>query len=138
MWLRFAATGTTRFSLPPLFPSSSSLGPGSGSSTKSPALTLLLRGRHDRRHVSATAVKRRDVALLLAAPPPYLWFCLHVRRRRLCVSPHSHVIKQWMKEQAAKKSAKGNLCHRKSQAGKGNSKGARHGKPETRGHQTPY
>ncbi|VCW68936.1 unnamed protein product, partial [Gulo gulo] len=34
---------------------------------------LLLHGRHDRRHVSATAVKRRDVVLLSVS---HLWFGL--------------------------------------------------------------
>ncbi|XP_019657825.1 C-C motif chemokine 28 [Ailuropoda melanoleuca] len=63
---------------------------------------------------------------------------LHVRRRRICVSPHSHVIKQWMKEQAAKKNAKGNMCHKKKHAGQRKSKGAHTGKPETQAHKTPY
>ncbi|XP_041606428.1 C-C motif chemokine 28 isoform X2 [Vulpes lagopus] len=62
---------------------------------------------------------------------------LHVRRRRLCVSPHSHVIKQWMKEQAAKKNTKGNICHKK-QAGKRKSKGAHQEKPEIHSHKSPY
>ncbi|XP_045856008.1 C-C motif chemokine 28 isoform X4 [Meles meles] len=63
---------------------------------------------------------------------------LHIRRRRICVSPHSPVIKQWMKEQAAKKNAKGNICHKKKHAGQRKSKGAHQGKPEIHSHKTPY
>nr|XP_025723108.1 C-C motif chemokine 28 [Callorhinus ursinus] len=63
---------------------------------------------------------------------------LHVRRRRICVSPHSHVIKQWMKEQAAKKNAKGNSCHKKKHAGQRKSKGAHQGKPEIHSHKSSY
>uniref|UniRef100_A0A8D1QU16 C-C motif chemokine n=1 Tax=Sus scrofa TaxID=9823 RepID=A0A8D1QU16_PIG len=63
---------------------------------------------------------------------------LHVKRRRICVSPHNHLIKQWMKEQAAKKDAKGNICHKKKHHSKRNSKGAHQEKHETHGHKTPY
>ncbi|XP_047586837.1 C-C motif chemokine 28 isoform X3 [Lutra lutra] len=63
---------------------------------------------------------------------------LHVRRRRICVSPRGPVIKQWIKEQAAKKNAKGNICHKKKHAGQRKSKGAHQGKPEVHSHKTPY
>uniref|UniRef100_A0A8D1F0J5 C-C motif chemokine n=2 Tax=Sus scrofa TaxID=9823 RepID=A0A8D1F0J5_PIG len=63
---------------------------------------------------------------------------LHVKRRRICVSPHNHLIKQWMKEQAAKKDAKGNICHKKKHHSKRDSKGAHQEKHETHGHKTPY
>ncbi|XP_006865816.1 PREDICTED: LOW QUALITY PROTEIN: c-C motif chemokine 28 [Chrysochloris asiatica] len=63
---------------------------------------------------------------------------LHVRRRRICVSPHSHTIKQWMKALAGKKNAKGSLCHKKNHPGKRTSKGAYQQKHEPYGHKTPY
>ncbi|PNJ17654.1 CCL28 isoform 2 [Pongo abelii] len=63
---------------------------------------------------------------------------LHVKRRRICVSPHNHTVKQWMKVQAAKKNGKGNVCHRKKHHGKRNSNRAHQGKHETYGHKTPY
>ncbi|KAK2488819.1 hypothetical protein MC885_021899 [Smutsia gigantea] len=63
---------------------------------------------------------------------------LHVKRRRICVSPHSPIIKQWMKEQATKKNAKGNICHKRKHHGKGRSKGAQQEKQRTHGHKTPY
>ncbi|XP_054345470.1 C-C motif chemokine 28 isoform X2 [Pongo pygmaeus] len=63
---------------------------------------------------------------------------LHVKRRRICVSPHNHTVKQWMKVQAAKKNGKGNVCHRKKHHSKRNSNRAHQGKHETYGHKTPY
>ncbi|XP_004388505.1 C-C motif chemokine 28 [Trichechus manatus latirostris] len=63
---------------------------------------------------------------------------LHVRRRRICVSPHNHTIKRWMKAQAAKKNAKGSICHKKNHHSKKTSKGAPQGSHETYGHRTPY
>ncbi|XP_007952210.2 C-C motif chemokine 28 [Orycteropus afer afer] len=63
---------------------------------------------------------------------------LHVRRRRVCVSPHNHTVKQWMKAQEAKKNAKGNICHKKNHHSKRTSKGVHQGKHESRGHKTLY
>nr|XP_019591768.1 PREDICTED: C-C motif chemokine 28 [Rhinolophus sinicus] len=63
---------------------------------------------------------------------------LHVKRRRICASPHSHIIKQWMKKQAAKKSVKGNICHKKKHHGKRNSKGIHQRGHKIHGHKTPY
>ncbi|XP_017505908.3 C-C motif chemokine 28 isoform X1 [Manis javanica] len=63
---------------------------------------------------------------------------LHVKRRRICVSPHNHVMKRWMKEQAAKKNAKGSICHKRQHHSKGSSKGAQQEKQKVHGHKTPY
>ncbi|XP_006207761.2 C-C motif chemokine 28 [Vicugna pacos] len=81
--------------------------------------------------VNVCRIQRADGDCDLAA------VILHVKHRRICVSPHNHVIKQWMKEQAAKKDAKGNVCQKKHH-GRRNSKGAHQGKRETHGHKTPY
>ncbi|TKC44161.1 hypothetical protein EI555_013504, partial [Monodon monoceros] len=99
---------------------------------------------------SATAVKRRSVVLPYFPLPPAaalrfhiifpegFWKDLHIKRRRICVSPHNHVVKQWMKEQAAKKDAKGNICRKKKHHSRRNSKGAHQGRHQTHGHKTPY
>uniref|UniRef100_A0A4W2FGE8 C-C motif chemokine n=1 Tax=Bos indicus x Bos taurus TaxID=30522 RepID=A0A4W2FGE8_BOBOX len=82
--------------------------------------------------VTTCRIQRADGDCDLAA------VILHVKRRRVCVSPHNHVIKQWMNEQAAKKEAKGNICHKKRHHGRRNSKGAHRERQETHGHKTPY
>ncbi|XP_055278071.1 C-C motif chemokine 28 isoform X1 [Moschus berezovskii] len=82
--------------------------------------------------VTTCRIQRADGDCDLAA------VILHVKRRRVCVSPHNHVIKQWMKEQAAKKEAKGNICHKKRHHGRRNSKGEHQERQETHGHKTPY
>ncbi|XP_046528207.1 C-C motif chemokine 28 [Equus asinus] len=82
--------------------------------------------------VNSCRIQRADGDCDLAA------VILHVKRRRICVSPHSHNIKKWMKEQAAKKNAKGTICHKKKHPSKRNSKGAHHRKHETHDHETPY
>ncbi|KAM9680256.1 C-C motif chemokine 28 [Dama dama] len=82
--------------------------------------------------VTTCRIQRADGDCDLAA------VILHVKRRRVCVSPHNHVIKQWMKEQAAKKETKGNICHKKRHHGRRNSQGARQERQETHGHKTPY
>ncbi|KAK1345328.1 hypothetical protein QTO34_014039 [Cnephaeus nilssonii] len=46
--------------------------------------------------VSACRLQRADGDCDLAA------VILHVKDRRICVSPHSHAVKQWMRKQAAK------------------------------------
>nr|XP_010964619.1 C-C motif chemokine 28 [Camelus bactrianus] len=86
---------------------------------------------HISRRLLERVIQRADGDCDLAA------VILHVKRRRICVSAHNHVIKQWMKEQAAKKDAKGNVCQKKHH-GRKNSKGAHQGKRETHGHKTPY
>ncbi|XP_025779557.1 C-C motif chemokine 28 [Puma concolor] len=92
------------------------------------------------RHISRRLLERVNICRIQRADGDcdLAAVILHIRRRRVCVSPHSHIIKQWMKEQEAKKKAKGNLCHKKKQDGKRNSKGAHQGKPETHGYKTPY
>ncbi|KAB0351800.1 hypothetical protein FD754_016657, partial [Muntiacus muntjak] len=82
--------------------------------------------------VTTCRIQRADGDCDLAA------VILHVKRRRVCVSPHNHVIKQWMKEQAAKRETKGNICDKKRHHGRRNSKGARQERQETHGHKTPY
>uniref|UniRef100_A0A8D2CRR2 C-C motif chemokine n=1 Tax=Sciurus vulgaris TaxID=55149 RepID=A0A8D2CRR2_SCIVU len=57
---------------------------------------------------------------------------LHVKRRRICVSPHNHTIKRWMRAQAAKKNGKGKVCQKKHH-GQRSSKAALGGKHEARG-----
>ncbi|XP_003925934.1 C-C motif chemokine 28 [Saimiri boliviensis] len=63
---------------------------------------------------------------------------LHVKRRRICVSPHNRTVKQWIKVQATKKNGKGNVCHRKKHHSKRNSNRAHQGKHEPYGYNTPY
>ncbi|XP_049719404.1 C-C motif chemokine 28 [Elephas maximus indicus] len=82
--------------------------------------------------VTTCRIQRADGDCDLAA------VILHVRRRRICASPHSHTVKQWMKAQAVKKNAKGNICHKKSHHSKRTSKGEQQGTHETSGHRTPY
>ncbi|XP_070332753.1 C-C motif chemokine 28 [Odocoileus virginianus] len=82
--------------------------------------------------VTTCRIQRADGDCDLAA------VILHVKRRRVCVSAHNHVIKQWMKEQAAKKETKGNICHKKRHHGRRNSKTAHQERQETHGHKTPY
>ncbi|XP_042546469.1 C-C motif chemokine 28 [Dipodomys spectabilis] len=62
---------------------------------------------------------------------------LHVKRRRVCVSPHSLTIKQWMRAEAAKEHGKGNICHKKKHQGKKNRKGPIRRKHETASPKTP-
>nr|XP_039325677.1 C-C motif chemokine 28 isoform X1 [Saimiri boliviensis boliviensis] len=70
---------------------------------------------------------------------PISWNCsLHVKRRRICVSPHNRTVKQWIKVQATKKNGKGNVCHRKKHHSKRNSNRAHQGKHEPYGYNTPY
>ncbi|XP_003793011.1 C-C motif chemokine 28 isoform X1 [Otolemur garnettii] len=61
---------------------------------------------------------------------------LHVKRRRICVSPHNHTIEQWMK--AARKNGKGNLCHKKKPQGKRNSNKAHQRKHVIYSLKSPY
>ncbi|XP_037654876.1 C-C motif chemokine 28 [Choloepus didactylus] len=82
--------------------------------------------------VNICRIQRADGDCDLAA------IILHIKRRRICVSPHNHTIQQWLKEQAAKKNAKGNICHLKKQHPKRNNKRVQQAKHETTGHKTPY
>ncbi|KAM5264396.1 C-C motif chemokine 28 [Ctenodactylus gundi] len=49
---------------------------------------------------------------------------LHVKRRRICVSPHNPTVKQWMKAQGARENSRGNICRKKNHPGKRSHKGA--------------
>ncbi|XP_020040877.2 LOW QUALITY PROTEIN: C-C motif chemokine 28 [Castor canadensis] len=80
--------------------------------------------------VNVCRIQRADGDCDLAA------VILHVRRRKICVSPHNHTIKQWMKAQAAKKNGE-DICLKKKHHGK-NRKGAHQRKYETYGPKTPY
>ncbi|KAM6224359.1 C-C motif chemokine 28 [Rhynchocyon petersi] len=82
--------------------------------------------------VTACRIQRADGDCDLAA------VILHLRRRRICVSPHSHSLKQWMKAQAAKKNAKGNVCHKKNQHSKRKSPETHQRERESYGHKAPY
>ncbi|XP_055968203.1 C-C motif chemokine 28 [Sorex fumeus] len=63
---------------------------------------------------------------------------LHIKHRRICVSPHSRILKQWMKERATKKNAKGNICLKKNHHQKQKSKVAQKGRHKAHGHKTPH
>ncbi|XP_066096710.1 C-C motif chemokine 28 [Saccopteryx bilineata] len=81
--------------------------------------------------VTACRIQRADGDCDLAA------VILHVKHRRLCVSPRSHAIKQWMKRHAAKKHVKGHVCHQKEHRGQRTVK--RHNRRDkAHGHQPPY
>ncbi|XP_024427703.1 C-C motif chemokine 28 [Desmodus rotundus] len=81
--------------------------------------------------VNVCRIQRADGDCDLAA------IILHVKRRRICVSPHSRTVKQWMKEQAGKKNAKGHICHKKKHRSKKNGKGARRGGDKVPDHRAP-
>ncbi|XP_013373902.1 PREDICTED: C-C motif chemokine 28 [Chinchilla lanigera] len=68
--------------------------------------------------VTMCRIQRADGDCDLAA------LILHVKRRRICVSPHNHTVKQWMKTQAAKKNSKGNICPKKKLHSKRKNKGS--------------
>ncbi|XP_004472956.1 C-C motif chemokine 28 [Dasypus novemcinctus] len=80
--------------------------------------------------VNTCRIQRADGDCDLAA------IILHIKHRRICVSPHNHTIKQWLKEQAAKKNAKGNICHMKKLHPKRNGDRTYQAKQETNGHKT--
>ncbi|XP_075864125.1 C-C motif chemokine 28 isoform X2 [Microcebus murinus] len=82
--------------------------------------------------VNSCRIQRADGDCDLAA------VILHVKRRRICVSPHNHAIKKWMKAQTAKKNGKGNLCHKKKPHDKRNNNRAHQGRHRVYGHKTPY
>ncbi|XP_054982354.1 C-C motif chemokine 28 [Sorex araneus] len=63
---------------------------------------------------------------------------LHIKHRRICVSPRNRILKQWMKERAAKKNTKGNICHKKNHHRKWKSKVAQKGRRKAHGHKTPH
>ncbi|KAF6123482.1 C-C motif chemokine ligand 28 [Phyllostomus discolor] len=81
--------------------------------------------------VSVCHIQRADGDCDLAA------VILHIKRRRICVSPHSRTVKQWMKEQAGKRNARGPVCHRRKRHSKRSGKGARRGGHRARGHGAP-
>ncbi|XP_045695812.1 C-C motif chemokine 28 isoform X2 [Phyllostomus hastatus] len=81
--------------------------------------------------VNVCRIQRADGDCDLAA------VILHVKRRRICVSPHSRTVKQWMKEQAGKRDAKGHICHRRKRHSERGSKGAHRGGHKARGHGAP-
>uniref|UniRef100_A0A8D2GQQ4 C-C motif chemokine n=2 Tax=Urocitellus parryii TaxID=9999 RepID=A0A8D2GQQ4_UROPR len=75
--------------------------------------------------VNSCRIQRADGDCDLAA------VILHIKRRRICVSPHNHTIKQWMRAQAAKKNGKGKVCQKKHH--QRNGKVVPGGKQEARG-----
>ncbi|XP_048224203.1 C-C motif chemokine 28 [Perognathus longimembris pacificus] len=82
--------------------------------------------------VNACRIQRADGDCDLAA------VVLHVKHRRICVSPHSHTIKQWLRAEAAKEHGQGDICHKKKHQGKKNRKGPIRRKHETHSHKSPY
>uniref|UniRef100_A0A8C6R1A4 C-C motif chemokine n=2 Tax=Nannospalax galili TaxID=1026970 RepID=A0A8C6R1A4_NANGA len=62
---------------------------------------------------------------------------LHIKRRRICVSPHNRILEQWMRASAVKKNGQGNICHKKKHDSKRNSKGYTRGTYEVPGHKPP-
>uniref|UniRef100_A0A452ECZ0 C-C motif chemokine ligand 28 n=1 Tax=Capra hircus TaxID=9925 RepID=A0A452ECZ0_CAPHI len=89
-------------------------------------------------HVSRRLLERVTTCRIQRADGDLLFGRRAKLRRRVCVSPHNHIIKQWMKEQAAKKEAQGNVCHKKRHHARRNSKGPHRERQEAHGHKTPY
>ncbi|CAK6444160.1 unnamed protein product [Pipistrellus nathusii] len=75
--------------------------------------------------VSDCRIQRADGDCDLAA------VILHIRHRRICASPHSHTVKQWLRKQAARKHAHGHVCHVKRHHGKRHSHRAHPGTPSS-------
>ncbi|KAG8520665.1 C-C motif chemokine 28 [Galemys pyrenaicus] len=82
--------------------------------------------------VNTYCIQRTDGDCNLAA------VILHVKHRRICMSPHSHIIKQWMSEEAVKKDIKGDTCYEKKHHKKRNSRGAHGGRHKAHGHKVIY
>ncbi|XP_016041277.1 C-C motif chemokine 28 [Erinaceus europaeus] len=82
--------------------------------------------------VTACRIQKADGDCDLAA------VILRVKRRRICVSPHSHIIKRWMREHAVKKNASGNICHKKKHHSKRSHMEARHRRRQVQDYGTPY
>ncbi|EDM10422.1 chemokine (C-C motif) ligand 28 [Rattus norvegicus] len=89
--------------------------------------------------VNSCSIQRADGDCDLAA------VILHVKRRRICVSPHNPTLKRWMSA-SEMKNGKENLCPRKKQDSGKDRKGhtpRKHGKHGTRrihgthGHEAP-
>nr|XP_048299033.1 C-C motif chemokine 28 [Myodes glareolus] len=55
--------------------------------------------------VNACSIQRADGDCDLAA------VILHVKRRRICISPHNHMLKRWMRASQVK-TGKGNPCRK--------------------------
>ncbi|KAL1782811.1 hydroxymethylglutaryl-CoA synthase, cytoplasmic [Sigmodon hispidus] len=56
--------------------------------------------------VNSCSIQRADGDCDLAA------VILHVKRRRICVSPHNRTLKRWMSASEVMENGKGNPCHR--------------------------
>ncbi|XP_051028213.1 C-C motif chemokine 28 [Acomys russatus] len=80
--------------------------------------------------VNSCSIQRADGDCDLAA------VILHVKRRRICVSPHNRTLKQWMRASEVK-SGKGNLCRKKTQDNRSHRKGHTAGKHGAHGHRAP-
>ncbi|XP_036894362.1 C-C motif chemokine 28 [Sturnira hondurensis] len=82
--------------------------------------------------VNVCRIQRADGDCDLAA------VILHVKRRRICASPHSRIVKQWMKEQAGKRDAKGHICRRRRHHSQRSDRAARRPRGDRdRGHGAP-
>ncbi|XP_023563337.1 C-C motif chemokine 28 [Octodon degus] len=81
--------------------------------------------------VTACHIQRADGDCDLAA------VILHVKRRRICISPHNPTVKQWIKTYTAEKNGKGNSCQKKKRHSKRKNRPSP-GKPrETHSRETP-
>ncbi|CAH6787681.1 C-C motif chemokine 28 [Phodopus roborovskii] len=80
--------------------------------------------------VNSCSIQRADGDCDLAA------VILHVKRRRICVSPNNQTLKHWLRASEVKKNGKENPCHKKLHSGKDrkNHTQRNHGK---QGHQAP-
>ncbi|XP_060228875.1 C-C motif chemokine 28 [Meriones unguiculatus] len=81
--------------------------------------------------VNSCSIQRADGDCDLAA------VILHVKRRRICISPHNHTLKQWMRASEVKKNGKANLCQNKKQHSRKDRKGHTLGKHGPHVHKTP-
>uniref|UniRef100_A0A8C6I0R8 C-C motif chemokine ligand 28 n=1 Tax=Mus spicilegus TaxID=10103 RepID=A0A8C6I0R8_MUSSI len=78
--------------------------------------------------VSSCSIQRADGDCDLAA------VILHVKRRRICISPHNRTLKQWMRASEVKKNGRENVCSGKKQPSRKDRKGHTTRKHRTREH----
>ncbi|XP_037020322.2 C-C motif chemokine 28 [Artibeus jamaicensis] len=81
--------------------------------------------------VNVCRIQRADGDCDLAA------VILHFKRRRICVSPHSRTVKQWMKDQAGKRNAKGHICRKRRHHNKRSGNSAPRRGDKEQGHGAP-
>ncbi|XP_021064470.1 C-C motif chemokine 28 [Mus pahari] len=85
--------------------------------------------------VSSCSIQRADGDCDLAA------VILHVKRRRICISPHNRTLKHWMRASEVKKNGRENICSGKKQPSRKDRKGPtsrKHGTHRTRSHEASH